>query len=100
MLMSLKLKLYVCPYYWFIVVIICLHVDRLDRIITHCLSAKVTLVVGVGFSDHFCVCVSVSGFIQQDLPELPVTEHFVDILCTTDILPTSCDLIVDSFTYI
>ncbi len=41
----------------------------LDLVITHGLSANISSVMDVGISDHFCVFLTVNGFIQQDIPE-------------------------------
>ncbi len=62
----------------------------------------------VGISDHFCVFLTVNGFIQQDIPEWTVRKRyltaevaaiFIDLLCDTpaDFLPSSCDFIADSY---
>ncbi len=80
----------------------------LSQLITEvALPANIASVVDVGISDHLSFF-TVSGFIQQDIPEgtvrkryltTEVAANFVDLLCDTTayFLPSSCDFIVDSF---
>ena len=60
------------------------------------------------FSDHFCVFFTIAGFIQQKIPERTVRKRYlttevaanlIDLLhsAQAEILPSSCDFIVDSF---
>ena len=80
----------------------------LDLVITHGLSAKISSVVDIGISDHYCVFFNVSGFNQEIVSERTVrkryltpevTANFTNILHDTPphFLPSSCDSIVDCF---
>ncbi len=80
----------------------------LDLVITYGLSAYASSVVDVGLSDHFCVFFNINDFNHQEVPECTVRKRyltsevaasFIELLqdIPPDVLPSSCDFIVDSF---
>lgn len=79
----------------------------LDLVITYGLSTSVSSVVDLAVSDHFCVFFNFASFNHQEAPVRMVRKryitseaeaNFTEILQSTpEILPTSCDFMVDHF---
>ncbi len=80
----------------------------LDLVITHGLSIGVSSVVDLAVSDHYCVFFNITSFNQREAPVRTVRKryltsevaaNFIEILQSTpaEILPASCDFIVENF---
>ena len=75
----------------------------LDLVITQGLSVSVSSVVDVGISDHHCVYFMIDCFMKQDIPQQTVRKRYLNSFIhllhdiPADFLPSSCDVMVDSF---
>ncbi len=80
----------------------------LDLVITYGLSTGVSSVADLAVSDHYCVFFNITSFSQQEAPVRTVRKryltsevaaNFIETLHNTpaEILPASCDFIVDNF---